>query len=645
MDALESRYPLISIEGSAGVGKTSLTLEVAYSLIPQTEEKETQTLLTFNHIVWVSAKDKPKQKDWLLEVLHTIAHILDFASLSRKPPEQIEEIKLAVEDLLRTRLTLIIVDNFETIDDPGLVSWLMTVPEPSKVLVTSRRKQFQMSFPIDLEGLADNDALALIRRHAGTFGLATIQQKPAAELLPLVRNTGGNPLAMVWALRNLKSGTLKFEHIIKELELAYKNKNINSVIKLLFDKAWQQITLDARKVLFSVPLFAGALSISKGALCAASGLAEEDFNPAVVQLTDFKLLQGDTEKDKSRYKVHPMAYTFARVKLDQKPHLEQAARKRWSRYYLKFVQDHIVREQPNKRYWNALVSDNMQAIDEEWGNINEVIKWADQQHQDQLFLELVMLLVHYMDSRFLNLHRMDYVKKAIAISNKQERNEDEALLRLDALGWTYVEENNLDEAYQEIMLGSTMAEQLADDVEAKNDLMALGYAWRARVRIEQGHLTRASALIDMALAIACSPWIRFRVYLAAGDIALKQNRNKEALAFYQQQAASMEEYGGEGHGYQVLSRLGLAYVGIGGTRDIEKAEEKFKALRDNENIPIGKLYGDYGLALVAYKRKQKEEAQRLAKETKEALSRKTTSNLLLKLLDQLFEKIEAENPS
>jgi hypothetical protein len=104
----------------------------------------------------------------------------------------------------------------------------------------------------------------------------------------------------------------------------------------------------------------------------------------------------------------------------------------------------------------------------------------------------------------------------------------------------------------------------------------------------------------------------------------------------------MEEYGGEGHGYQVLPRLGLAYVGIG---DIESAEEKFKALRDNENIPIGKLYGDYGLALVAYKRKQKDKARRLVKETKEALFRKTTSNLLLMLLDQLYQKIEAEDPT
>jgi hypothetical protein len=246
-----------------------------------------------------------------------------------------------------------------------------------------------------------------------------------------------------------------------------------------------------------------------------------------------------------------------------------------------------------------------------------------------------------MDSRFLNLQRLTYVKKAIEIAHKQDLKEDEALLRLDALGWTLVEEYQLEEAYQEIIAGGKIAEQLEDDLATKNDLLALGYAWQARVRIEQGFTDQASALIKMALSISCSPWIKSRVFMAAGDIALKQNRNEEALGFYQSQVASMEEYAGKGQSYLAEPRLGLAYMGTG---EIEKAEEKFKALRDNENIPIGKLYGDYGLALVAYTRNQKEEARRLANETREIISRKTTSNLLLNLINQLFQKIEAENP-
>jgi LuxR family transcriptional regulator, glucitol operon activator len=656
IQALKSPYPLVIIEGMPGVGKTSLALEVAYSLLPQPEEEKPPADLAFNYIVWVSAKGKPKQKKWLIEVLDTIARALDFPSITQNPTEKIEDIKRKVKDLLRTHWTLIIIDNFESIRDRDLEGWIMTVPEPSKVMVTSRRGQLQNSLsknskspinpeglvPINLVGLADNDALDLIRRHAGTFELDNIKHKPDEELLPLIRNTSGNPLAMVWALGTLRGG-LEFEDIIKGLQLNYKNKKINNVIKYVFSEAWKQLSQNARKVLFAVPLFVGADSINKGPLCAASGLSEEAFHEAVVKLVDFKLLKVCyNKKGKPRYKIHPMAYTFARAKLDPKLKLEEDARKRLGQYYLEFVRKNIVREKPHKPYWNVLVSDNMQTIDEEWLNINEILKWAGEQNQDQLFLDLIMLLVHYLDSRFYNLQRITYVKMAIGIAHRLKLREEEALLRLDALGWTLVEEKRLDEAYQEIMLGGSIAEQLTGDGETKNDLLALSYAWQARVRIEQGQSEQVSVLIARALSLACSPWIKFRVYMAAGDIALKQYKNEEALYFYKKQAASMKDYGGEGHGYQVLPRLGLAYVGTG---DIESAEEKFKVLRDQENISIGKLYGDYGLALVAYKRNQTGEARRLANETKAALSRKTTSHLLLELLNQLFQEMEGENKS
>ena len=47
--------------------------------------------------------------------------------------------------------------------------------------------------------------------------------------------------------------------------------------------------------------------------------------------------------------------------------------------------------------------------------------------------------------------------------------------------------------------------------------------------------------------------------------------------------------------------------------------------------------------MVAFKENEKEEARRLADETKKSLSRRTTSNLLLKLTNQLFEDLERDS--
>jgi hypothetical protein len=78
-------------------------------------------------------------------------------------------------------------------------------------------------------------------------------------------------------------------------------------------------------------------------------------------------------------------------------------------------------------------------------------------------------------------------------------------------------------------------------------------------------------------------------------------------------------------------------LGIG---ELNKAEEKFKLLRDHEQIAIGKLYAEYGIALVAHKRGDISRARLLVRAVKEELSRRTSSNLLLKLINALYEALE-----
>jgi hypothetical protein len=176
LDGLRSRSPLVSIEGMSGMGKTTLAIEVAYSCLAGP-----QALLEppFEYVVWISAKDRPEQKHWMNEVLDTTARILGYLSIPTLPAEHIEQKKAEVTQLLHTYRTLLIIDNFETIKDAALEWWIQHVPEPSKVLITSRTGQItsragQLCIsPIDLEGLEDPQALELIRTHAQFFGLSS----------------------------------------------------------------------------------------------------------------------------------------------------------------------------------------------------------------------------------------------------------------------------------------------------------------------------------------------------------------------------------------------------------------------------------------------------------------------------------------
>lgn len=81
------------------------------------------------------------------------------------------------------------------------------------------------------------------------------------------------------------------------------------------------------------------------------------------------------------------------------------------------------------------MTDRMRNIDPEWSCIQAAIDWAS----DGELVEFVTLLVHYMDSRFLNKERIEYVSRALTALRKLNRKEEEALFHIDALGWTFVE--------------------------------------------------------------------------------------------------------------------------------------------------------------------------------------------------------------
>jgi tetratricopeptide (TPR) repeat protein len=390
-------------------------------------------------------------------------------------------------------------------------------------------------------------------------------------------------------------------------------------------------------VLITMPLFAH--SVTRQALTAVTGLGDEVCMAAITRLVRMNILNVDYIG--LRYSIHPMTRAFAEKNLRAQSSYRDAAQHRCCEFYLQFAREHVLREQPPLPYWNALVTDRMTAIDVEWASILGVLAYADDHREDALLLELVMILVHFMDSRFYNLERMSYVRKAIDVAERLGRREVEALLRIDALGWTYVEENRLEEAEVQIRRGLALAETLKWDprVEPRSaeDLIALGNAWLGRLTIEHGDAETAERLVEIAMATPCSPWIRYRVFMAAGDIALKIGDSSRAITAYQSALAEYDSYGGEGQGYQIDPRLGMAYASSG---DLTRATEKFEGLRARPQIAIGRLYGDYGAAYVAYRQGRIDEARSLASAARTELSRSTSSNLLLEMIDKLFDDLE-----
>lgn len=630
LKGLCSRWPLVSIEGMGGVGKTTLAIDIARSCLVGP-----QAVLDppFEYAVWVSAKDQPEQKLWLNEVLDTTARILGYSSLMKLPLEEIEKKKAEVDQLLRTYRTLLVIDNFETIEDSALEAWMEDIPEPSKVLITSRTSQLRNTRSIDLKGLEDPAALALIRYSAGFLGLETLEAASEETLLPLVRVTDGNPKAIEMALGYIKRGRLGLTEVVDKLHIA--GKTVNDVFNYLFDKAWNVMNKEAKHVILIFPFFADYAS--KEALRVTVGLSEYHLDNAVEELVVLKMLdiQESSVAVNQHYSIHPLTRAFASAELGKRPEFAKEARIRWSQYYLDLAKRSLVLEKPEGRYWDALPPYNRKLVDPEWLNLQEVLAWADQEGQDRILVELMVLLPPYMYGSMLFPARIDYARKAAEAACRLGQKEDAALLYIDACGWILLEVGRLTDAISVITTGLHIAQSLDASCTEVTNLIALAHAWLACAFLEQGDLVEASVLMDKVVPSECKPVIQYRVSFVAGDIAYKKNDIVNAIKLYKSTYHLSVSYKGE----LVDTRLGDAYFAYG---DLVQAETCFNKVLDRQQdfgtheIP----YAKYGLARIALAKGEREKARQMAQEVLSDLARVGTSHRLSNDIHHFLEDLE-----
>lgn len=625
LKSLRSRSYPICIEGLGGAGKTTLAIEVARACLG-----ESQAVLDplFEYVVWISAKDRPEQKLWLNEILDTTARVLGDSTLTQVPVEYIEQKKAKANQLLHDHRTLLIIDNFETIDDRALESWIQDIPDPSKVLITSRTNPLRDTCPIDIKGLDTPAALELIRHAAGSLGLETLEAANQEILLPLVQVTGGNPKAIEMALGYIKRGRLSLSEVIEQLQIA--GRSVDDVFVYLFIHAWKVMTRNAQNVLLVTPFFAEYAS--KKALGAATGLTGYHLEHAVGELVELNLLDIKETSVAMRlhYSIHPLTRAFASARPGKRP----AARQRWSEYYVDLADRSLTRSEFKECYWNALPPYNRELIDPEWANLQGVLAWAEREGQDQILVDLMLLLTHYMWTCMFFPVRLSYAQKAAEAASRLGRQEDAALLHIDARGWLLLESDRLTDGREDLNKGLCIAQNLeASGIEA-TELIILAHALLARASLEQGNLAEASALIDTLLPLKCWPITEQHISNTAGDIAYRKKNFSEAMKFYKIADRISIQYGGEGGDI----RLGNAYLANG---DLMQAEACFREACDRwQHLAVDRIpYAQYGLARVALAKGAKDKARQMAEAVLDALTRTVPSHKLMNEIRDFLQSL------
>ena len=362
-DGLGKRTAAVLIVGLGGNGKTSLAREVAAACL-----KDDAQAPRFDSVVWVSDKDRPGTTN-LSTVLDEIARTLDYPGFTQFAHD---EKRREVEQLLRRQRVLLVIDNFETITDGALLTWLLNMPEPSKALITTREywREFRRGgWPVELRGMSEAEAWELMSEHARALKIDRLLNE-RAELEPLLAATGGNPKALTMTMGLIKYERRPLQQVVDDLYAAR-----GEIFDKLFTRAWSLLDEAARRVLLVTTFF--PTSASSEALSASADVQGFAFDRAVERLANLSLLDVQQEDLNSppRYVLHPLVRAFARAKLAEQPGFEPEARKRWLNWYANLTSS-------VGHSWDNLDKLNILENDEEV--ILSSVEWAfvNKHHQD-----------------------------------------------------------------------------------------------------------------------------------------------------------------------------------------------------------------------------------------------------------------------
>jgi len=193
---LDDRRHIVTLLGRGGIGKTSLALRTINRVCQHDR---------FDAIVWFSARDVDLQTTGPRPVR---PHVLSPEDMCKYyaalvVPEKLREKGFNARVFFENQLQkndlgpcLFVFDNFETSQTPVEVfSWIDTfLRPPNKALITTRLRDFKGDYPVEVGGMEEDEASALIQQTAQSLGISRLLTPDyVAELIQV---SEGHPYVM-----------------------------------------------------------------------------------------------------------------------------------------------------------------------------------------------------------------------------------------------------------------------------------------------------------------------------------------------------------------------------------------------------------------------------------------------------------------
>lgn len=588
-------YPLVTIVGQGGVGKTRLALAVAQSLVDHLTAGDAVELenspasmvglgnpveLTrqFSDGIWFVA---------LADIMPTATVTEQLAAAIgvalRMPFLHTEALATQLRDYLREKALLLILDNFEQLQ--AGVPFLLTLLHEAQhltLLITSRQPlNLQAEYVFTLRGLPVPEetntppstvgssrprrtqlpaSMQLfherVRRVVNNF---RPNQHTYADIAAICRLVNGLPLAIELAAAQVRYRPC---HEIRQAlsnHYAILTTDLNDVparhrsLQAVLDDSWRLLSPEEADVLARCTLFQGGFTSEAAAVIA-------DATPLILHgLGQKSFLYPDQT---NRYTMHPLVRQYAHEVFQAAgAELLAATAQRHSHYYLALVsaQEPVLQ--------GAVSQTATGLIRQELLNIQAAWRWAVAHRQWRAVAQCSMALANFY--RMAGLVIEGSADFAVAIEVAQTTLAQMVESSDQEFAWAYAQllcahaQLLLFLGEDQAVIGATQQVINLMGPDHASDLVAIARWQWGKVLMHQGNPTAAHAQFDAALAIPdIAPLTRMKVQFGLGDLALAAANYEEATAWFGKALAASRAHHNTAMEVQLLQRLAALHYSL-----------------------------------------------------------------------------------
>lgn len=312
--ALQLRHPVVSLDGLGGVGKSAVAIELARQFYDGRDYEFLISLSAKSRVWQGSVMSRVAGFSGITEFLETIATSLDL------PPQvSMDDTKAAILDAMRGVRGLLLIDNIEDVADDQVISFLYReVPDPVKVLVTSRISRNMGSLSVPVPEMEEDEAIQLFEIELKRQGYCR-KVTDSAAIRSIVKFTGGIPLALKWSASiAAKSGSLR------TAEDAFKGAPIEKreFLDFCFTTMFDELEVNGRNVALLYPYLGTNWTLP--ILSIALDIPEEEVVRALDELENRGVVFRKGVQAEDMPGVLPLTKEFLAIKVRNNAALEEA---------------------------------------------------------------------------------------------------------------------------------------------------------------------------------------------------------------------------------------------------------------------------------------------------------------------------------